>query len=579
MVSNSQAEWTDLETKYRTPPVPETPHRKAICRQARGRLQRRQFARLVEAQCVAVIAAGESPNVSLTQAEHAVLARRFASPAPPEGPATRLRRHASRTRSERLLETRSTAHRLRLDHDKPTRAGSSASSYEQLAAVVLNLSSESLGNDDIAPGFPSCTQLCSALEDLGSLSPTRREDGREFPTYDQLAVALRDLTPTSEFQHDASPGFPFYAQLNAALRNLSPEMLSQMSLLWGFLLTRSWPKPCVDCHPARRARTMTHRDFRVMLSYRQRCTLSLINPALAGLLALLRFQDMRLWQPWMTLVPVERHVLPARSVRCLHCGAMKWSLEMPNACCLRGDVQLAPAFLPPSRLRELYSQRSVLDKIRGYNCTFAFTSTGAKENHTISRGNAPYTFRVNGAMHHRIGQLLPPEGANPTFAQIYVYDGSTGQEVALRGLAISSSLNLTTLGELQTILHDVNPPAAVYQSGREHANDSQEMCLALLDNPRVDPRRYNRPTAEEVAAIMIDGSPTASHRDAVLRYDRGGFRRIFETHSLYDPLQYPLIYLRGEVGWSIHTHGTWKEFGETTTPRSASRNTRHTDCT
>ncbi|KAG6962268.1 hypothetical protein JG688_00008681, partial [Phytophthora aleatoria] len=163
--------------------------------------------------------------------------------------------------------------------------------------------------------------------------------------------------------------------------------------------------------------------------------------------------------------------------------------------------------------------------------------------------------------------------------QSYVYDGSTGQEVALRGLAISSGLNLTTLGELQTILHDVNPLAAVYQRGREHANDSQEVCLVLLDNPRVDPRRNNRPTAEEVAAIMIDDGPTASHRDAALRYGRGGFRRIFETHSLYDPLQYPLIYLRGEVGWSIHTHGTWKEFGETTTPRSASGNTRHTDCT
>ncbi|KAG2998030.1 hypothetical protein JG687_00015504 [Phytophthora cactorum] len=151
-------------------------------------------------------------------------------------------------------------------------------------------------------------------------------------------------------------------------------------------------------------------------------------------------------------------------------------------------------------------------------------------------------------MHHRIGQLPPPEGANSTFAQIYVYDGSTEQEVALRGLAISSGLNITTLGELQTILHEVNPPAAVYQSARGHAKDSQEMCLVLLDNPGVDPRRYNRPTAEEVAAIMIEGDPTATHRNVVLRYCRGPLRRIFETHPLYGPLRCPLIYLWGEVG-------------------------------
>ncbi|KAG3197537.1 hypothetical protein PC128_g6735 [Phytophthora cactorum] len=170
---------------------------------------------------------------------------------------------------------------------------------------------------------------------------------------------------------------------------------------------------------------------------------------------------------------------------------MKWPSELPNAGCLRGDVKLAAAETPPLRECELYSQRSFLDKIRGYNSAFAFTSTGAMEDRTVNRGSAPYTFRVNGAMHHRIDQLLPPEDANPTFAQIYVYDGSTEEEVALRGLAISSGLNHTMLGELQWILHEINPLVPVYQSARDHASASQEMCLVLLDNPCVDPRRYN----------------------------------------------------------------------------------------
>ncbi|KAG3089024.1 hypothetical protein PI124_g17610 [Phytophthora idaei] len=99
---------------------------------------------------------------------------------------------------------------------------------------------------------------------------------------------------------------------------------------------------------------------------------------------------------------------------------MKRPSELPNACCLHGNVKLAAAETPPPPVCELYNQRSFLDKIRGYNSAFAFTPTGTMEDRTVNRGSAPYTFRANGAMHHRIGQLLPPEGANPTFAQIYV---------------------------------------------------------------------------------------------------------------------------------------------------------------
>ncbi|OWZ06956.1 Helitron helicase [Phytophthora megakarya] len=152
---------------------------------------------------------------------------------------------------------------------------------------------------------------------------------------------------------------------------------------------------------------------------------------------------------------------------------------------------------------------------------------------------APYTFRINGSMHHRIAHLLPADGSTPAFAQIYMSDGSFEEEVVLRGMSMSSGLDLTTLGELQTIIHEINPLALVYRSARAYGNSSQEMCLVLLDKPRVGPRRYNQPTANEVAAIMIDGGPTASHRDVVVRYQRGGLRRSFETHFF--------------VGWSIHT--------------------------
>ncbi|KAG3131060.1 hypothetical protein PI126_g20228 [Phytophthora idaei] len=185
MESNSQAEWTALENKYRTPPVPEKPRlkarRNASRRQTRARLQRRQIARLVEAQRVAAIAAGASPNVALTQAEQAVLARRFASPAPPEDPAARLRRHASRTRSERLLETRTTAHRLRLARDEPTHAAPSAASYEQLAAAVLYLSPNHLAMTISRPDFQATPNCVLRSRTWGLVCQPVRRMLRNFP--------------------------------------------------------------------------------------------------------------------------------------------------------------------------------------------------------------------------------------------------------------------------------------------------------------------------------------------------------------------------------------------------------------
>ncbi|OWZ02651.1 hypothetical protein PHMEG_00025751 [Phytophthora megakarya] len=78
-------------------------------------------------------------------------------------------------------------------------------------------------------------------------------------------------------------------------------------------------------------------------------------------------------------------------------------------------------------------------------------------------------------MHHRIGHLLPADAFTPPVAQIYMFDGSSEVEVALRGMSMSSGLDLTTLGELQTIIHDINPLAQIYRSARAYANSSQEM--------------------------------------------------------------------------------------------------------
>ncbi|OWZ09474.1 LOW QUALITY PROTEIN: Helicase [Phytophthora megakarya] len=128
-------------------------------------------------------------------------------------------------------------------------------------------------------------------------------------------------------------------------------------------------------------------------------------------------------------------------------------LEKANACCLNGSVKLAPQADPPSKNSWVVRYEFIQKRIRGYNSAFAFTSTGAKEDYSNNSGGGPYTFRVNGSMHHRIGQLLQMEA----FGHIYVYDDNLEQEQTVRQMGISTGLNERIVGELQPILYEINP--------------------------------------------------------------------------------------------------------------------------
>ena len=37
-----------------------------------------------------------------------------------------------------------------------------------------------------------------------------------------------------------------------------------------------------------------------------------------------------------------------------------------------------------------------------------------------------YTFRIQGALHHSMGSLLPPPGERLRFAQVYLYNSAEG---------------------------------------------------------------------------------------------------------------------------------------------------------
>jgi hypothetical protein len=65
-----------------------------------------------------------------------------------------------------------------------------------------------------------------------------------------------------------------------------------------------------------------------------------------------------------------------------------------------------------------------------------------------------------------------------------------------------------------------------------------------------DQRRYNLPTANEIAVVIGDGANPGAHRDIVLELRQGGAKkRIYDSHPAYQPLVYVLLFPRGEHGW------------------------------
>ena len=146
------------------------------------------------------------------------------------------------------------------------------------------------------------------------------------------------------------------------------------------------------------------------------------------------------------------------NIVCGFCGAKRFGPEIKSICCGNGQVQLPPIPEAPPPLKQFLKEKSFREKIRGYNQSLAFASLGANE---VILPPGVYCFKINGDVHHRVGPLLPDYGdTNPKFAQIYIHD--TENEVVNRAQHHGGALDLDVLGQLQGLIHEVNPFAQVF---------------------------------------------------------------------------------------------------------------------
>ena len=268
---------------------------------------------------------------------------------------------------------------------------------------------------------------------------------------------------------------------------------------------------------------------------------------------------------------VEQHSIGSMSYSCPICDAKFWESEKLSTstkacakfslCCGEGKVVLPSLDILPELLGHLLTVTDSRGKdfrnhIRAYNSSLAFCSLGANIDKQLANARrGVYTFRIQGVVHHYIGSLVPNCDEAPVFAQIYIHDGTPEAEVENRQRHLGEA-KLPELRALQQMLHEVNP----YVSHFKHAVDRMrvqggvDIRMIIRADGCPDPRRYNAPSAPEIAVLLPGGgySDGVANRDIVLHAHSGSLRRITETHCAYDSLHYVLLFPLGNDGGHLH---------------------------
>ncbi|XP_031092245.1 uncharacterized protein LOC115996940 [Ipomoea triloba] len=154
------------------------------------------------------------------------------------------------------------------------------------------------------------------------------------------------------------------------------------------------------------------------------------------------------------------------------------------------------------------------------------------------------------------GSLLPMDGAQPKFAQLYIHD--TENEInnrvdSIRHESGTTSLHLEVVNDIKKkALDDNNVLVKSFRMTRSeiHNNPRTEVKMRLLGKRSKDARTYNLPTVSEVAALIVgDLDLDMGFRDILVESKTGKLKRISELNPAYLPMQYPILFPYGEDGY------------------------------
>ena len=135
-----------------------------------------------------------------------------------------------------------------------------------------------------------------------------------------------------------------------------------------------------------------------------------------------------------------------------------------------------------------------------------------------------------------------------------------------------ANLNVSIVKKLIQLLQG-NPYAQFLRQLKDYA-PIEKYQICIIKDVKLDQRVYNSPTADQVAAIWIEGNnPRALlERDIIVHAHSGQRHNIKHYFSCYDPLQYPMLFPKGQLGWH-------QSIDKCVIPMSTSRSTTSTSPT
>ncbi|KAL3613373.1 hypothetical protein CASFOL_042786 [Castilleja foliolosa] len=116
-----------------------------------------------------------------------------------------------------------------------------------------------------------------------------------------------------------------------------------------------------------------------------------------------------------------------------------------------------------------------------------------------------FLFRLHGQNYHLIGSLLPTEGQQPKFAQLYIHD--TTNEIRNRTILLAydkdNNLQEDIVSDLKLMLDEHNVLVQSFRMAREKINECEgtKVSLKLIIRRGPEVRNYNLPEVSEVAAF------------------------------------------------------------------------------
>ena len=242
---------------------------------------------------------------------------------------------------------------------------------------------------------------------------------------------------------------------------------------------------------------------------------------------------------------------------CPNCGALKFRGETPSTCCGAGKVVLTPFPAPPQPLLELFIGQSNDAKIfrknaRPINNAVCLTSL---KNHWQPRDGWQPSIIFQGRIQTWVGPLIPSDGQNPKFAQLYVHDPSLESTTRFNNMVLPTNISVqerTVLQELlqriQDCLHETNPFIQDFIQVMEIPDEEigNGVLIICAKAPAGEHARlYNAQTNLKEVSILTNSQ---SH-DLVLQKRGGGLQTVSDLNPNSMPLHFTLLFPEGTKGW------------------------------